>query len=145
MTVLINLYGGPGTGKSTTAAGIFSLLKQNDINAELITEYAKDAVWGDNLQVLENQPYILGKQYQRLLRVDGKVDFLVTDAPLLNSLLYNSIDLPELDALTLALYKRFTNRNFMLVRQKAYNPAGRVQTEEKAKLLDGRIENIRKS
>ena len=27
MTLIVNLFGGPGTGKSTTAAGVFSKLK----------------------------------------------------------------------------------------------------------------------
>ena len=40
--LVINLFGAPGAGKSTGAAYIFSLLKMYGINAELITEYAKD-------------------------------------------------------------------------------------------------------
>lgn len=42
MTIYVNLYGGPGSGKSTTAAGVVSQLKLLSINAELVTEYAKD-------------------------------------------------------------------------------------------------------
>ncbi len=40
-TIAINFYGGPGTGKSSMAAAIFSNLKNEGINAELVTEYAK--------------------------------------------------------------------------------------------------------
>lgn len=40
--ILINLFGAPGTGKSTGAAYIFSQLKMKGINAELVTEFAKD-------------------------------------------------------------------------------------------------------
>lgn len=35
---VINLIAGPGAGKSTTAAGVFSRLKFNDINCELVTD-----------------------------------------------------------------------------------------------------------
>jgi adenylylsulfate kinase-like enzyme len=41
---VINLFGGPGTGKSTLAAALFTDLKMKGINAELVTEFAKDLV-----------------------------------------------------------------------------------------------------
>lgn len=43
--LVINLFGGPSTGKSTTAAEIFVYLKKKKINCEYITEYAKDKTW----------------------------------------------------------------------------------------------------
>ena len=39
---VINLYGGPGTGKSTTAAALFALIKREGYNVELVTEFAID-------------------------------------------------------------------------------------------------------
>lgn len=42
--LLVNLYGSPGAGKSTGAAYIFAKLKMLGINAELITEYAKNGM-----------------------------------------------------------------------------------------------------
>ena len=41
-TIVINLFGAPGAGKSTGAAYIFALLKMAGIEAELVTEFAKD-------------------------------------------------------------------------------------------------------
>lgn len=46
--LVVNLFGVPGAGKSTGAAYIFSQLKMAGINAELITEFAKDKVWEEN-------------------------------------------------------------------------------------------------
>ena len=46
--LVVNLFGTPGAGKSTGAAYIFSNLKMRGINAELVTEFAKDMVWEDN-------------------------------------------------------------------------------------------------
>ena len=40
--IIVNLFGVPGAGKSTGAAYIFSQLKMKGINAELITEFAKE-------------------------------------------------------------------------------------------------------
>lgn len=53
--LIINLFGAPGAGKSTGAAYIFSKLKMLGVNAELVTEFAKDKVWENNTEVLSNQ------------------------------------------------------------------------------------------
>ena len=59
--LVINLFGVPGSGKSTGAAYIFSRLKMAGINAELITEFAKDKVWEGNDTIFEpdNQLYLV--------------------------------------------------------------------------------------
>ena len=59
--IVVNLYGGPGSGKSTTAAGIFSELKMLGLNTELVTEYAKDKVWEKHESILDNQIYVFAK------------------------------------------------------------------------------------
>lgn len=64
--LVVNLFGAPGAGKSTGAAYIFSKLKMAGINAELVTEFAKDKVWEESKAVFENQAYIFGKQQPRI-------------------------------------------------------------------------------
>ena len=66
--ILINLFGAPGAGKSTGAAYIFSKLKMHGINAELVTEFAKDKVWEESKEVLNNKEKIFGKQYFKISR-----------------------------------------------------------------------------
>ena len=39
---IICLYGGPGSGKSGICAGIYSLLKEKNINCEMNREYIED-------------------------------------------------------------------------------------------------------
>lgn len=140
--MVINMYGGPGVGKSTTAAGVYSLLKTHGVNAELVTEFAKDLTWEERHDALACQPYILGKQYHRLMRLVTKVDVIVTDGPILNSILYNSSVLPELPAFADALYEQFDNRNYLLTRTKQYEQAGRTQDEAAARRLDNGIRDL---
>lgn len=40
-TLLVNLFGGPGTGKSTTRAGLFNTLKLTGVNSEEVPEHAE--------------------------------------------------------------------------------------------------------
>ena len=86
--LVVNLFGAPGAGKSTGAAYIFSRLKLAGINAELVTEFAKDKVWEESKAVFQNQAYIFGKQYFRISRVQDKVDVVITDSPILLSPFY---------------------------------------------------------
>ena len=50
--IAINLAGPPGAGKSTGAAYLFYKLKTMGINAELVTEFAKDKTWEHNMKAL---------------------------------------------------------------------------------------------
>ena len=75
--LIVNLFGVPGAGKSTGAAYIFAKLKMLGINAELITEFAKDKVWENNTEVFKNQAYLFGKQSYRISRCKDKVDVIV--------------------------------------------------------------------
>lgn len=143
--LVINLFGGPGVGKSTGAAYIFSRLKMNGVNAELVTEFAKDKVWEETHAPFENQLYMLAKQYFRITRCEKKVDVIVTDSPILLSLIYNT-DKERLgedfDALVKHLFNYYNNYNVLLKRVKPYSTVGRFQTEGESDQLSIDIENI---
>ena len=139
--LLINLFGGPGAGKSTGAAYIFSKLKMAGVNAELVTEFAKDKVWEGNKEVFKNQAYIFGKQYFKISRCADKVDVIITDSPLLLSIVYN--DNPVLgdsfNETVKNVFSSFNSMNYILSREKEYNPVGRNQTESEAKEVDVQV------
>ncbi len=143
---LINLYGGPGTGKSTTAAQIFASLKKKGINTELVTEFAKDLTWHSRHETLKDQLYILGKQHHKIFMLKDQVDFIVTDSPIILSSYYNKLHgstFPKsFDALVLDMWGMYDSFDIMLKRTKIYNPKGRTQTEEEAMQIDTGIENM---
>lgn len=132
--IVVNLFGAPGAGKSTGAAYIFSKLKMAGINAELVTEYAKDKVWEEDKAVFDNQAYIFGKQSLRLSRCREKVTVIITDSPLPLSILYNKDPIlgEDFNKTVMNVFNSYNNMSYLLYRVKPYNPAGRFQTEEES-------------
>lgn len=129
--LVVNMFGAPGAGKSTGAAYIFSKLKMAGVNAELVTEFAKDKVWEGSKAVFDNQAYIFGKQYFRISRLQGKVDVVITDSPILLSSFYAHDDVlgDEFDKLCAKVFRSYNSMNVFIDRVKPYNPSGRFQNE----------------
>lgn len=146
MSVVINLYGGPGTGKSTSAAYLFYLLKKQGKNAELVREYVKDWAWEGRKISTYDQIYLLGKQVRRESMLYGKVDYIVTDSPIMLGIYYaqeySPLSVSEgVRNMTLAYYRQaaedgHVHHHVFLERSKPYNPLGRFQTEDQAKEID---------
>ena len=143
--LVVNVFGGPGVGKSTVAAGLFYRLKQDRRLAELVTEYAKDLTWENRDMALQNQPSLLGEQHARLWRLRDKVDLVVTDSPLLLSVFYNQGRWAYLPALAEELHRSFDSINYFLLRdeKRKYDPRGRNQaTVEEAAKIDVALREI---
>lgn len=141
-TLVVNLYGGPGSGKSTTCAGVFERLKLNGINCEMATEYAKDKVWEESFKTLDDQIYVFGKQLHKIKRLLGKVDVIITDSPLLNSIQYDAEKNETFHKLVLDQNNRLNNINFFIIRNEHYESIGRMQTLEESKEIDTSILSI---
>jgi len=134
---VINMFGGPGSGKSTTAAGLFHLMKLKKYNVELVTEYAKDLTYEGRFTTLKNQLYVTGCQFQRMERMRDKVDFLITDSPMLFGLMYAPPEYPQsFRNMVVDFHNMFNNINVMIGRSKEYTPLGRNHNEEQARWLD---------
>ena len=142
--ILVNLYGAPGAGKSTGAAYIFSQLKMRGINAELVTEFAKDKVWEESKEVFNNQAYIFGKQYFRISRCADKVDVIITDSPLLLSTIYNDNPIlgEEFNNVVRNVANSYDSINYYITRVKEYNPKGRSQSEEESDAIADRVKDM---
>lgn len=132
--IVVNLFAPPGAGKSTGAAYIFAQLKMKGINAELVTEFAKDKVWEENEAPFNNQAYIFGKQSYRMSRCRDKVDVIVTDSPLLLSALYNEDEVlgETFNQVVNNVFSSYNNLNFLIKRTKPYNPIGRRHSAEES-------------
>lgn len=140
---VINILGGPGAGKSTTAAGLFFEMKKRQIEVELVTEYAKDMTWEKRHNVLSDQLYILAKQNRRLVRLQGQVEWVITDSPLLLGLVYKEPNYYKtFEDFTLEVFHSYDNHNFLIGRDFAYQAAGRNQTAEQAVEVDDQIKNM---
>lgn len=140
MTVLLNFLGAPSTGKTTLSASVFAYLKARDIDVEYSSEYVKTWAWESrNISSLD-QYYIFGKEAHQQSRLFNKVDFLISDSPVMLATFYqyfyngrNTLTVPCHDFYEVA-EKEFKVKviNFFLNRQKEYNPKGRYQTKEEA-------------
>lgn len=142
-TLVVNLYAGPGAGKSTAAAYIFTKLKMAGIDAELVTEYAKDKTWEGNDAAFKCQLYINAKQAFRISRVCGKVDVIITDSPILLGVVYADEDYVK--NASKGEDKKYKNRlDFFINRDpsRMYNHNGRNQDADEAKALDRDIHTL---
>jgi hypothetical protein len=73
---VVNLFAAPGSGKSTTASGLF--LKNRGVNAELTGEYAKDLTWAKRQHTLQDQIYVFGKQHHRVWRLTHDCEVIIS-------------------------------------------------------------------
>ena len=138
---VINLFSGPGSGKSTTAAFLFAYLKNAGVKTELAREVAKDFIYeGRQVQLKRNQLLLTAMQYARLKDLEhSDCELAITDAPLALGAVYarRCLYYDELCELIKKLLKDFTNYNVFIKRTKPYQKFGRLQDEGEAKILDG--------
>lgn len=138
------MFGGPCTGKSTTAAALFAKMKLEHLEVELVTEYAKDMTWEKRFNILDDQLYILAKQNRRLQRLKDRIDWVVTDTSLLYGMIYCPDDYfpKHFRDLLFEVYHGYDNVNILLDRGTKYNPVGRNQTLAEAEKLDKEIKDL---
>jgi hypothetical protein len=130
--LLVNLYGPPSSGKSTTRADVFRRLKQKGVNCEEVYEYAKSATWQGRHKTLACQPYIFGKQLHAIEVLGDQVDVVITDSPLMLCHHYaakaDRYPVSFLDSIV-DISSQFTTLDFYIRRVAPYSTAGRRQTE----------------
>ena len=138
-TVVVNIFGGPGCGKSTTRAGLFALLKTKGVVCEEASEWCKNKVYEESKYVFTDQFYIFAKQRKMLKQLEGKVNVIVTDSPILLSAVYDNTNNKLFEPLVMSEFNRFNNINILLRREKPYVTVGRNQTEEEARQVDDQV------
>ena len=152
MSKIINIFGGPGIGKSSIAAGVTYKLKKNHINCDQPYEFPKLLAWDDNHSAIQGQLYVLANQHRGIVKSYGKVDYIVLDSPILLSLTYrnyykgteypSSLYGESFDKMVLDTFNQYDNINIVLDRAEGvHNNDERYQNLEESKELDIVIEN----
>jgi hypothetical protein len=78
----INLWGGPGCGKTSVASGIFYHMKNLKMNVELVSEYIKTWAYEKKNTQSYDQLYVFAKQLRTEdLFLRNGVDHIITDSP----------------------------------------------------------------
>lgn len=140
----INIFGGPGVGKST-AAYAFANLKRDGYNIELVTEYVKKWVWLNIKPDGFDQVYLFAKQLRaEETPLKNGCDLIITDSPLLlldvysDTLMSKSLmQVQEMFTETYPELNIYIHRNDNS--QFQYVDVGRFQTLEQAKEIDKKI------
>lgn len=147
-TLVINMFAGPGAGKTTCAWEIASKLKKLGYVTEYVGEYAKELVWDGRADLLEGtaikQKAVYDEQKRRIDRLIGKVDFVVTDSPPILSMVYLTEPTPEFEKQMIHDFFGYHNFNIFIERSLHYEKEGRLQTIEEAKAIDNSIKSFLK-
>ena len=142
MTRVINLFGGPGAGKSTIAAGLFYYMKIAGYDAGLASEWIKDKVYEGTKYPFKDQLYTIAKQNKKIKQMIGKTDYIICDSPLFLSMVYQSEEEPIFTQLVLDYFNRYDNINFFIRRHHKYQPTGRIHTEKQSETISIELEEL---
>lgn len=144
-SLVVNLWAGPGAGKSTTAAGLFFVMKSKGLRCELVTEFAKELTYEKRWTALGDQEFVTIEQNSRQKRLVGQVDYIITDSPLPLAEVYvrgEDAYRKRCADKAWALFNQYRNVNFFINRVKPYEPYGRRQSEESARSVDEKIQDL---
>jgi hypothetical protein len=119
-------------------------MKHLNYRVELVTEFAKDTTYEKNFGVLQNQLAIFAEQDRRLRRLEGQVDWAITDSPLPLGLAYMTPEYEDwLPATIWAAFNRYNNYHVLVERgDRPYATYGRSQTLAEAMTLDNQIGHL---
>ena len=153
MSVIINFFGGPGIGKSTQSAELFTLMKKNHMDVELTYEYPKIVAWEENYSTIKDQFFVTANQHRNISRLYGKVKYIIVDSPIILGTVYKDLynETPEypatfyddsFDGFIFKLFKKYNNFNILLKRDDTtYDENGRFQNLSQSKEIDDVIKN----
>ena len=129
-TIIVNAFGGPGSGKTTAAWEICAELKKAGILAEYVSEYAKELVYEMNSPSraesdrakrllngsMESQGILFAEQKHRVDRLMGQVAVVVTDSPILLSAVYANNRTQEFEDNIIRQFHNYNSFNFVISR-----------------------------
>lgn len=150
-SLIVNFFGGPGIGKSTQSAGLFTEMKKQHMDVELTYEFPKIVAWEENYSAVKDQFYITANQHRNISRLYGKVKYIIVDSPIILGMVYKERynDKPEypamfydetFDQFIISLFKKYNSLNILLKRDDStYDENGRFQNLQESKEIDNDI------
>src|SRR6056300_1055225 len=146
MSKLVNLFGGPGIGKSGIAAGITYKLKKKHISVNNPYEFPKRLAWDNNIPAIKDNLYVFANKNRGIAESNGKMDYIVIDSPILFSTIYHTYYTQGYPAefygqpfhdLVIDLHKKYDNINILLERgETTHNDNERFQNFEESLEID---------
>lgn len=140
--LVINIFGGPGSGKTTLAARLFYALKTAGVEASQPEEHAKLAIWANQPWLLDEQVVLLGRTWETIHALSDKVDVIIVDSPILLCSVYARDREPAaFHSYVAHLHRRTDRLNLLLERdtRMGYSTNGRRETAHEALVVDQRI------
>ena len=147
-TIVINILGGPGVGKTTIANDLFVRLKKMGKDVESVSEFAKELVWEKRDEAFDDRLYMHAEQNHRLMMMNNNLDYIITDSPLILTSIYNSYYLKDkfstsynsmIDEVTIQTWNLYNNKTFFIERSVDYETNGRRESERQANDIDIKI------
>lgn len=126
-TIVINLVGGPGCGKSTAAAGLYSELKKLGLQVVFIERTDRE----------NNYIKYFADDLNNIYKYVGGVDVIIHEGSLLDHIVYNTKENNQIfNTLVLQEYNKFRNLDFFVNRGELHSDYMNPDQEED---LDKRI------
>ena len=152
MSKLVNLFGGPGIGKSSIANGITYKLKKKHISCNNPYEFPKKLAWDHNIPAISDQLYVFANQHRGIAECYGKVDYIVIDSPILFSTIYHRYYTKGYPAemygkvfhdMVIDLHRRYGSINILLERGVTiHNDDERFQNYKQSVEIDTLCKNV---
>ena len=146
--IIVNLFGGPSSGKSTLATKLFSELKiTTNLAVEYVHEYAKDLVYEQRHNILsKDQLYVFAKQNHmlKMIELSNEIDIIVVDSPILLSAVFGNLNKStskKFNELVIEMFNSYNNINVFIERNDSFFQSyGRIENEiNAAKKVDTEI------
>ncbi|MCL1799107.1 MAG: ATP-binding protein [Eggerthellaceae bacterium] len=149
-TLVVNLYGGPGAGKTTLAHWLVAELSKMGVLTEYVPEVAKALVWQGGRCLLdgsrENQRFVTEAQIGLIDNLVGQVEVVVTDSPPALGLVYaDKTDIYGYDDLKHLVFSQRGRQDCFDVfvnRSSCYDERGRKHSAEESLDLDRKIRQL---
>lgn len=145
-TLIVNLFGGPGSGKSTMAAGLYYQLKVKGYECEMAREYAKELLYSKDHSIFTMYNHsVTVEQNRRIRSLIGQVDIVICDSPILLGIIYDREGDRTFTDYLIDKHNEYWNYNVFLERKlDEYNQKGRFENQHEAVEVDKKITSLLK-